>query len=78
MTPITFEIIARDEGLHRDFAVNIHTNLLINRASTVVIHDIIADAVDIEMQYVQEVLPLRALPGMNADMMQQYAKFDET
>ena len=24
------ELIARDEGLHRDFAVNIHTNLLIN------------------------------------------------
>ena len=49
--------------------------MLINRASTVVIHDIIADAVDIEMQYVQEALPLRALPGMNADMMQQYVKF---
>jgi len=69
------ELIARDEGLHRDFAVNIHTNLLINRASTVVIHDIIADAVDIEMQYVEEALPIRALPGMNADMMQQYVKF---
>ena len=69
------ELIARDEGLHRDFAVNIHTNLLINRASTVVIHDIIADAVDIEMQYVEEALPIRALPGMNSDMMQQYVKF---
>jgi len=69
------ELIAQDEDLHRDFAVNIHTNLLINRASTVVIHDIIADAVDIEMQYVEEALPIRALPGMNADMMQQYVKF---
>ena len=49
--------------------------MLINRASTVVIHDIIADTVDIEMQYVQETLPLRALPGMDADMMQQYVKF---
>jgi len=40
-------------------------------ASTVFIHDIIADAVDIELQYVEEALPIRALPGMNADMMQQ-------
>ena len=27
------------------------------------------------MQYVEEALPIRALPGMNADMMQQYVKF---
>jgi len=26
------------------------------------------------MQYVQEALPLRALPGMKANMMQQYVR----
>jgi len=66
------ELIARDEGLHRDFAV-----LQYNRKGGLPVEDvveIVRDAVRVEMRFVEESLPVRLI-GMNADCMKQYVTF---
>ena len=58
------ELISRDEGLHRDFAVCLHRRLL-RPASPMKIREIIQGATEVEIEFVQEGLPV-ALLGMNA------------
>lgn len=72
MQGLTFsnELISRDEGLHRDFAVMLH-NKLRHKVPHEVALSIIAEAVDIEKDFVTEALPVSLL-GMNADHMCQY------
>ena len=67
------ELISRDEGLHRDFAVALHHRLL-HPASPMKIREIIKDATEIEERFVKEGLPVGLL-GMNADLMTQYIRF---
>ncbi|MAF94030.1 ribonucleoside-diphosphate reductase [Candidatus Woesearchaeota archaeon] len=75
MPGLTFsnELISRDEGLHCDFACLLHSKL-IRGAGENVIRRIIAEAVDIEIEFVTKALPVNLI-GMNADLMQQYIQF---
>ncbi|KAK8949797.1 hypothetical protein KSP40_PGU012441 [Platanthera guangdongensis] len=75
MPGLTFsnELISRDEGLHCDFACLLY-KLLNNKLSEDRVRGIIADAVDIEKEFVCDALPC-ALIGMNADLMSQYIEF---
>ena len=75
MPGLTFsnELISRDEGLHCDFACLLHSKL-IRGAGENVIRRIIAEAVDIEIEFVTKALPVNLI-GMNSDLMQQYIQF---
>ena len=65
--------IARDEALHRDFAVLLYSKL-VNRLSERQVHDIIRSAVDVEETFVRDSIPVRLI-SMNADAMLQYIQF---
>lgn len=67
------ELISRDEGLHRDFAVALHSLLRVP-ARPEVVADIVREAVDIERDFVTRALPV-GLIGMNADLMSTYIEF---
>ncbi|MBM77701.1 MAG: ribonucleoside-diphosphate reductase [Crocinitomicaceae bacterium] len=76
MPGLTFsnELISRDEGLHCDFACMLYNNHLVNKLPKEQVKKIIADAVEIEKEFVTESLPVRLI-GMNADLMSQYIEF---
>jgi ribonucleoside-diphosphate reductase beta chain len=76
MPGLTFsnELISRDEGLHCDFACLLYNHHLVNKLSVEEVTEIIADAVEIEKEFVTDALPVRLI-GMNAEMMQQYIEF---
>ncbi len=67
------ELISRDEGMHTDFAVLIHSHLA-NRCDQETAHDIIKEAVGIEENFICESLPCRLI-GMNSDLMKQYIHY---
>jgi ribonucleoside-diphosphate reductase beta chain len=75
MPGLTFsnELISRDEGLHCDFACLLHSKL-IRGAGEMKIHQIVSEAVEIEIEFVTSALPV-SLIGMNADLMKQYIRF---
>lgn len=65
------ELIARDEGLHRDFACLLFKKLLADeRPSDAVVSKIIDECVQAECFFVSEALPV-GLIGMNATSMQE-------
>jgi|TARA_B110001450_G_scaffold178208_1_gene166487 ribonucleoside-diphosphate reductase beta chain len=76
MPGLTFsnELISRDEGLHCDFACMLYNNHLVNKLPKEQVQKIIADAVEIEKEFVTESLPVRLI-GMNSDLMSQYIEF---
>jgi len=76
MPGLTFsnELISRDEGLHCDFACMLYNNHLVNKLTKEEVQKIIADAVEIEKEFVTESLPVRLI-GMNSDLMSQYIEF---
>lgn len=67
------ELIARDEGLHTDFACLLYSKLK-NKLDQKTVQKMLVEAVDIEHEFVDEALP-GGLLGMNADMMKQYVSF---
>jgi ribonucleoside-diphosphate reductase beta chain len=67
------EFIARDEGLHTEFACLLYSKL-VNRLSKQQAHKIIRDAVKIEKQFITKSLPCELI-GMNAKLMAQYIEF---
>jgi len=75
MPGLTFsnELISRDEGLHCDFACLMFKHL-VNKPSQERILEIITDAVEIEIEFLTDALPV-ALIGMNSTLMVQYIKF---
>ena len=75
MPGLTFsnELIARDEGMHRDFAVTI-LNTLQDKVSVKTAHSIVRSAVDVEVMFVYDVLK-EPLLGMNKEMMVTYVEF---
>jgi ribonucleoside-diphosphate reductase beta chain len=75
MPGLTFsnELISRDEGLHCRFAVALH-NKLQQKCNRGRVHEIVRQAVAVELSFVKEALPVRLI-GMNADMMEEYVKF---
>ena len=76
MPGLTFsnELISRDEGLHCDFACLLYNNHLVNKLPKEEVRKIIADAVEIEKEFVVESLPVRLI-GMYSDLMCQYIEF---
>ena len=75
MSGLTFsnELIARDEGLHIDFACLLY-GMLTHKLPDDVAHAIIRGAVDCERKFICEALPC-SLIGMNSDLMTKYIEF---
>ena len=75
MPGLTFsnELISRDEGMHTDFACLLYKHLN-NKVSNEKIIEIIKSAVEIELEFVCESIPV-SLIGMNAELMSQYIMF---
>ncbi len=75
MPGLTFsnELISRDEGMHCEFACLLY-GMLSNKLSKEAVTTIIADAVEIEKEFITDALPV-ALIGMNAKLMSQYIEF---
>jgi len=67
------ELISRDEALHTEFAILLYSRI-INKLSKKRIHEIIKNAVEIEIEFICEALPCRLI-GMNATLMTNYIKF---
>ncbi len=70
---VSNEFIARDEGLHTEFACLLYSKLE-NKLSKKDAHKIIRDAVKIEKQFITKSLPCELI-GMNAKLMAQYIEF---
>ncbi len=67
------ELIARDEGLHTDFAVLLFSYLE-DKPSQDTVYEIFNEAVEIEKKFISDSLPYR-LQGMNSKLMCQYIEF---
>ena len=75
MPGLTFsnELIARDEGMHTDFAVLLF-HKLVKKPNKKKVYDIIKEAVSIEKEFICSELPCKLI-GMNAKLMSQYIEF---
>lgn len=75
MRGLTFSntYIARDEGLHVNFAVLLYSHLK-NKLTDEEAHQIIREAVDIEKEFICEALPWK-LKEMNSDLMSRYIEY---
>lgn len=67
------EHISKDEALHCEFAVLLHSKL-VEKAPEEVIVSIVREAVEIETEFICEALPCRLI-GMNSDLMREYIEF---
>jgi ribonucleotide reductase beta subunit family protein with ferritin-like domain len=75
MPGLTFsnELISRDEALHTEFAILLYSKLQ-KKINKTRIHDIIKEAVEIEIEFICDALPCRLI-GMNSTLMTQYIQF---
>jgi len=67
------EFIARDEGLHTEFACLLYSKI-VNRLTKQKAHKMVREAVKIEKHFITKALPCELI-GMNADLMCQYIEF---
>ena len=67
------EFISRDEGLHTDFACLLYSHLQ-KKLKNDTIHAIVKEAVELEIEFLTEALPV-SLIGMNQKLMAQYIQF---
>jgi len=67
------ELISRDEGLHCDFACMLYKKLIHKLPESRVV-EIITSAVEIEMEFVSDSLPVELI-GMNSTLMAEYIQF---
>ena len=67
------EFIARDEGLHCDFACLLYS-MLKEKLDYIAITEMINEVVEIETEFITESLPCKLI-GMNEELMKQYIKF---
>jgi ribonucleotide reductase beta subunit family protein with ferritin-like domain len=79
MPGLTFSnsLISRDEAMHCEFACLLYSKL-VNKVPTATIHDIIKEAVDIEIAFVIEALGAAegsTLVNMDSNMMSTYVKY---
>ena len=74
MPGLTFsnELISRDEAMHTDFAVLLYKTM--TPISSDAFSAMIKEAVDIELQFISDALPINLL-GMNAAAMGDYVMF---
>ena len=68
------ELIARDEGMHTDFAVLLYTKYVKNKLSEERVHKIMTEAVDLEMDFICNSLKCNLI-GINADYMKDYIMY---
>jgi len=75
MSGLTFsnELISRDEALHTEFAILLYSKLN-NKVERKKVENIIKEAVDIEVSFINHSLPCRLI-GMNSILMCQYIEF---
>ncbi|VVU94672.1 Ribonucleotide reductase, small chain [seawater metagenome] len=67
------EFIARDEGMHTDFACLLYSHLT-EKLTQEKIHSMIKEAVEIEIEFVTKSLPCKLI-GMNSELMARYIKY---
>lgn len=67
------DFISRDEGQHVEFAILIF-NMLKEKISVERMHEIIKEAVAVEIEFITESLPCKLI-GMNSELMTQYIMF---
>ena len=67
------EFIARDEGMHVEWACTLYS-MLSEKLDESIVYEIIQEAVEIETKFITESLPCRLI-GMNADSMTQYIRY---
>jgi ribonucleotide reductase beta subunit family protein with ferritin-like domain len=67
------EFIARDEGQHVEFGIEIY-KLLVNRLPQKEVYSIIEEGVDISNEFYTDAIPVRLL-GMSHDSMMEYIKY---
>lgn len=67
------ELIARDEGMHTNFAILLYS-MIKNKISEEKVHAMFKDAVDIETEFICSSLPC-ALLGINSDSMTVYIQY---
>ena len=68
------EFIAKDEGLHCDFACLVYTRYIKNKLNVYEVNSIIESAIEVEVNFIQESLRL-PLIGMRELLMIQYVKY---
>lgn len=68
------ELISRDEGMHTDFACLLYREYVENKLPAEKVQEIIKNALEIEVEFITEALPVRLI-GMNSDLMIQYLQF---
>jgi ribonucleotide reductase beta subunit family protein with ferritin-like domain len=68
------ELIARDEGMHTEFAVLLYNNYVVNKISEEKAHTIFKEAIDLEVNFICESLKCDLI-GMNKNHMTDYIKF---
>jgi ribonucleoside-diphosphate reductase beta chain len=68
------ELIARDEGLHTDFAVLMYNNYIEDKLDVETLNSIVKEAVDIEIEFICKSLSCNLI-GMNSDLMTSYIKY---
>lgn len=67
-------LIARDEGMHQDFAAFLYREMISEKLEASTIYEIMSDAVEHEVEFVCQAIPV-SLIGMNADDMCEYIKY---
>jgi len=67
------ELISRDEGMHVEFAIILY-QMIKNKLSQEIVHEIIKEAVLIEKSFIIDSIPCSML-GMNSELMSQYIEF---
>lgn len=66
--------IARDEGLHTDFACHLYNKHIVNKLTEPEFKAIMTEAVAVEIEFITEALPCRLI-GMNSELMIKYIKY---
>lgn len=68
------EFIARDEGIHVQFAILLYNKYVSKKMSKQRFEEIVKEAVELEIEFITEALPCRLI-GMNSNLMIQYIKY---
>ena len=68
------ELISRDEGMHQEFATHLYATVLEARLPHATVHEIVRGAVDEEVNFCTEALPVDLI-GMNSRDMAEYIRF---
>jgi len=67
------ELISRDESMHTEFAILLHS-MIKNRLPEDIVKEMFREAVEIETEFIVESIPCSML-GMNSILMTQYIEF---